>query len=91
MQWIKEQAELHSGVTSKEAQDVSDLYEKVGEPVFRKLSVIFYDKGGALTAAAPSNPPSSFVHARRTQKVLSIWHISSRRNAISLHPKVGTP
>lgn len=44
LQWMKEQAELNSGVKQSETTQVGDLYNKIGEPAFRKLSVIFYDK-----------------------------------------------
>uniref|UniRef100_A0A6T8NCP7 Globin n=1 Tax=Hemiselmis andersenii TaxID=464988 RepID=A0A6T8NCP7_HEMAN len=44
MQYMKEQAEARSGVGSEEAHNVAHLYEKVGEPAFRELSRVFYDK-----------------------------------------------
>mmetsp|Transcript_22055 Transcript_22055/g.42851 ORF Transcript_22055/g.42851 Transcript_22055/m.42851 type:complete len:172 (+) Transcript_22055:247-762(+) len=44
MQYMKDQAELRSGVKSEDAHDVTHIYEKIGEPAFRELSVRFYDK-----------------------------------------------
>jgi hypothetical protein len=45
MQWMKEQAELRSGVKHDDAQNVSDLYEKIGHDTFYELSRRFYDRG----------------------------------------------
>jgi hypothetical protein len=45
MQWMKEQAELRSGVKHDEAQNVSELYEKIGQEKFYELSRRFYDRG----------------------------------------------
>ncbi len=47
---MKEQAELRSGVKHDEAQNVSDLYEKIGQEKFYELSRKFYDRGTSRCA-----------------------------------------
>mmetsp|Transcript_24349 Transcript_24349/g.60014 ORF Transcript_24349/g.60014 Transcript_24349/m.60014 type:complete len:197 (+) Transcript_24349:202-792(+) len=44
MQWMKQQAEMNSGVTEAESQHVEDLYEKIGKDTFLQLSQKFYDR-----------------------------------------------
>lgn len=67
---MREQAETNSGVKQEEAQDISDLYGKIGEPAFRKLSVLFYDKGlRPSTHIPPKYPPSPRVQRRPARTV----------------------